>query len=278
MVFSASSIVRSMAPMGLRERLDRAEIADAGHGYDRLGLSRDGVRAAALGTEFLYAHWFRVDSVGFENVPTVGPAILAANHSGTLPLDGAMLWADVIRHGDPPRVPRIAVDLFVPRLPLVFTAFARSGAIGGDRPTVSRVLGEGGLVGIFPEGVPGIAKPRSQRYRLRSFRSGHAELAIRHGAPIVPVAIVGAEEQWPELTRIESFHAFGAPYLPIPATPFPLPVRYHIRYGAAIDPRVRWGADAADDPSTAHTLANEVRLAVQELVNGTLAMRHGVFG
>ncbi len=277
-MYAARALARALAPEDVRERLSRARIADAGHGYDRLGLSREGALAAIAGTSFLYERWFRVRSSGIEHVPREGPAILAPNHSGTLPLDGVMLWADVVRHGDPPRVPRIAVDLFVPRLPLVFTAFARSGAIGGDRTTVSRVLADGELVGIFPEGVPGIAKPRSERYKLRPFRPGHAELAIRHGAPIVPVAIVGAEEQWPELARIESFHAFGAPYLPIPATPFPLPVRYHIRYGPAMDPRPRFSADAADEPAIARGLAEEVRQAVQGLVDATLRERDGVFG
>jgi 1-acyl-sn-glycerol-3-phosphate acyltransferase len=274
---AARAIARGLLPAALRERVDRAGIDDAGHGYDRLGLSRDGAVAALAATRVLYERWFRVRSSGIEQVPRTGAAILAANHSGTLPLDAAMLWADVLRHGEPPRIARMAVDLFVPRLPFVFTAFARCGAIGGDRRTVSRVLGAGELVGIFPEGVPGIAKPRSERYRLRPFRPGHAELAIRHGAPIVPVAIVGAEEQWPELARIESFHAFGAPYLPVPATPFPLPVRYHVRYGAPIDPRRRWTADAADDPAIARGLAEEVRRAVQALVDGALADRHGVF-
>lgn len=274
----ARALAGALLPGELRAQVGRAAIDDAGHGYDRLGLSRDGVLAALAGTRFLYERWFRVRSSGLENVPRTGAAILAANHSGTLPLDAAMLWADVLRHGDPPRIARIAVDLFVPRLPFVFTAFARSGAIGGDRTTVSRVLADGELVGIFPEGVPGIAKPRSERYRLKPFRSGHAELAIRHGAPIVPVAIVGAEEQWPELARIESFHAFGAPYLPIPATPIPLPVRYHLRYGAPIDPRLRWSADAADDPAIARGLAEEVRQAVQALVDAALADRDGVFG
>jgi 1-acyl-sn-glycerol-3-phosphate acyltransferase len=271
------AFARRLVPEELRRRVAGAALADAGHGYDRLGLSREGVLSAALATSFLYERWFRVESIGFDHVPRSGPVILAANHSGMLPLDGAMLWADVIRHGDPPRIPRIAADLFVPRLPFVFTAFARSGVVSGDRATVSRLLGEGELVGVFPEGVPGIAKPRSESYRLRTFRPGHAELAIRHGAPIVPVAIVGAEEQWPELARIESFHAFGAPYLPIPAMPFPLPVRYHLRYGPPIDPRLRFVPSDADEPTIARALASEVQQAVQQLVDAALADRRGIF-
>src|SRR5690606_11109222 len=122
-----------------------------------------------------------------------------------------------------------------------------------------------------------IAKPASERYRLRPFRVGHAELAIQHGAPIVPVAIIGSEEQWPELARIEAFHLWGAPYLPISATPMPLPVRYRVRYGAPIDPCVRYGPDRADDPAAASALAREVQHAVQMLIDEGHRERRGLF-
>ena len=272
-----SRAARALLPGDQRGRLDELHFADAGHGFDRLGMCRESVVRWVAGTRFLYEAWFRVDSRGIENVPGEGPVILAPNHSGTLPFDGMMLWADVARRSSPPRVPRLVADSFVPRLPFVNTVFSRTGVIGGNRATVDRVLGEGEIVAIFPEGVPGIAKPRSERYQLKEFRVGHAELAIRHGAPIVPVAIIGAEEQWPELTRIESFHMFGAPYLPIPATPLPLPVKYRIRYGTAIDPRDRWTPEQADDPAIVRALAGEVRRRVQTLVDEGLRERRGLF-
>lgn len=274
---AARALSRALLPAAERERLARMTFQDAGHGWDRLGLRPDAVVASAAAVRFFYDVWFRVDSHGGERIPSSGPAILAANHSGMLPLDGMMLWADVLRRTDPPRVARLVADTFVPRLPFVYTAFSRNGVVGGDRATVDRILADGELLAIFPEGVPGIAKPASERYRLRPFRVGHAELAIRHGAPIVPVAIVGAEEQWPELARIESFHLFGAPYLPIPATPFPLPVRYHLRYGAAIDPRERFAPEQADDPATTRALAGEVQVAVQALIDRALSEREGIF-
>lgn len=272
-----SRAARALLPPDQRGRLEELRFADAGHGFDRLGMSRESIIRAVAGTRFLYEAWFRVDSRGIENIPGEGPVILAANHSGTLPFDGMMLWADVVRRSDPPRIVRLVADAFVPRLPFVYTLFSRNGVIAGNRATVDHVLADGEIAGIFPEGVPGIAKPRSEAYQLKEFRVGHAELAIRHGAPIVPVGIVGAEEQWPELARLEHVHLFGAPYLPILATPVPLPVKYRIRYGTAIDPRERWAPEQADDPAIVRALAAEVRARVQALVDEGLRERQGLF-
>ncbi|UJR84792.1 lysophospholipid acyltransferase family protein [Sandaracinus amylolyticus] len=271
------AVTRALLPAAEQERLAGLQLHDAGHGWDRLGMHPDSVKLSAATTRFLYEVWFRVDSRGAEGIPSTGPVILAANHAGLLPLDGVMLWADVLRHTSPPRVVRMVADTFVPRLPFVGTAFSRTGVVGGNRATVDRLLDDGELLGVFPEGVPGIAKPSSERYQLRPFRVGHAELAIQHGAPIVPVGIVGSEEQWPELARIESFHLWGAPYLPIPATPLPLPVRYRIRYGTPIDPRARFSARQADDPGAARALAREVQAAVQALIDQGLRERKGLF-
>jgi 1-acyl-sn-glycerol-3-phosphate acyltransferase len=248
---------------------------DAGHGYDPLGLHPDWVRGAIASSRFLYEHYFRVTSHGIEHVPRHGAVIVAANHSGMLPIDGAMLYTDLVRHLD--RVPRIAADLFVPRLPFVFLFFNRVGVIAGDRATMHRLLDEEEMVVVFPEGVPGIAKPYARRYHLEPFRLGHAELALRHCAPVVPVAIIGAEEQWRELARIERFHAFGAPYLPVPATPVPMPVHYHIWYGEPIDLAARFGPEHADDPEVAAEAASVVQTAVQLLVERGLEERKGVY-
>lgn len=250
---------------------------DAGHGFDAFGMSRASVEQTLRWTRFLYEHWFRVDSRGAEQLPSTGPVILAANHSGMLPLDAVMLWADVLRSAPTPRVVRMVADVFVPRLPFVFTAFSRVGAVAGTRANLEALLGRGEVVGIFPEGTPGIGKPRERRYQLEPFRTGHIELALRFGAPIVPVGIVGAEEQWPELARLERLHPFGAPYLPIPFSPIPLPVHYHVRYGAPIQLASRARQNESADPTTVREMADGVRRAVQSLVDEMLRERCGVF-
>src|SRR5690606_5962534 len=130
-----------------RERLRRMPIVDLGHGVDEFGIARDGVGFAMGLMRGLYDVWFRVRSEGHHNIPASGAAIIAANHSGTLPFDAAMLWTDIARRSDPPRVARIVSDHFVPNLPFVSTLFARSGAVNGSRENLARLLDRGELVG-----------------------------------------------------------------------------------------------------------------------------------
>jgi 1-acyl-sn-glycerol-3-phosphate acyltransferase len=243
---------------------------DAGHGYDVFGLDPRVVeKAQALGRP-LYERYFRVESHGAGHVPARGPVIVIANHAGMLPVDAAVLWLDLLRRTR--RVPRLVADHFVPGLPFVSTLFARLGVVSGTRTNVRRLLDDGELVVIFPEGVSGVAKPWRERYHLQRWTVGHAELAIRHHAPVVPVAILGAEESWPLLARIRGIHAFGAPYLPLPAVPLPLPVRYRLRYGAPLDLGGR-----ADDPDAVADAAGRVRAALEGLISDGLRAREAVF-
>ncbi|MFN7953126.1 MAG: lysophospholipid acyltransferase family protein [bacterium] len=261
----------------LADVIARLTIRDAGHGYDPFGLNVVAVAAALRLFAPMYERYFRVDSHGAQNIPATGPVILAANHSGTLPFDGAMLWNDVVRHTDPPRIPRPVADLFVPGLPFVGTFFSRLGVVGGSRGNVRDLLESDECLMIFPEGTVGIGKPFADRYRLQEWRVGHAELAIRHRATVVPVGIVGAEEQMPQLARLP-IRAFGAPYLPVPLTLFPLPVRYHIYYGEPIPLGRRYRPAQADDPKVVRAAAAEVKASVAALLVRGLTERAGIFG
>jgi 1-acyl-sn-glycerol-3-phosphate acyltransferase len=273
-MFGEGKLARRLAPE-LLERVRAFPLRDEGHGFDRFGLSRDGVARALAITAPLYERWFRVVSRGIEHLPHQGPAILAANHSGTLPFDAMMVWADVARRSLPARIARAVTDTFVAGMPLVNLLFTRGGAIGGNRANVETLLEGGELLLVFPEGVPGISKPFRERYRLRPFRVGHAELAIRFGAPVVPVAVIGAEEQMPLLTSIRGVRLFGSPIVPVPLVPAPLPVRYHIHYGEPIALGAR-PADA-DDPAVVRAAAERVQAAVAALVANGLRERQGIF-
>jgi 1-acyl-sn-glycerol-3-phosphate acyltransferase len=277
MTTNADWLIDRLLGRELGARLASLRFQDAGHGFDRMGLSPAWVRGAVALTRPAYERYFRVTGHGRENVPSEGPVVLAANHSGMLPIDGAMIYLDLVRNLDPPRVPRAIADLFVPRLPFVYLGFNRTGVVTGDRATTRHLLEDGEMVLVFPEGTPGIGKPFAQRYQLQPFRVGHAELALSHRAPVVPVAVIGAEEQWPQLARIEAFHPFGAPYLPIPATPIPLPVRYHIWYGEPIHLHDRWSPEQADDPDVQEEAARLVQDAVQTLIDYGLSQREGIF-
>ncbi len=258
-----------------RALLDSLTLPDAGHGYDAFGLSRAGVGLGLGLSAFLHRSYFRVEAHGIEHLPRRGAVLLAANHSGPLPIDAFMIWADVVRRTG--RVVRPIADSFVPAMPFVWEVLAGAGAICGARANVAHVLQSGQLPLVFPEGVPGVAKPFSERYQLRPFRVGHAELAIRHGVPVVPIGVIGAEEQWPLLARLVRLgRLFRVPYVPVPALPLPLPVHYHLHYGAPIDLRAEIGTDA-DDPEISGRAAARVRNAVEELVATGLRQRKGIF-
>ena len=255
----ARTIASVLGGPEVRERAARVGFADAGHGYDRFGMHPDFVALADAATGPLHDRYFRVVSHDPQHIPATGPAILAANHSGTLPTDAMMLWTDVLRNTDPPRVARPVADYFVSTLPVVSTLFARCGVVGGSRGNARALLEAGELLMIFPEGVAGIGKPFRERYTLRPFRPGHAELAIRHRAPVVPVGIVGAEEQMPQIAAI------------------PLPVRIHILYGEPLRFDLEHRPEDADDPEIVRDAVRRVEEAVRALVARGLRERRGVF-
>jgi 1-acyl-sn-glycerol-3-phosphate acyltransferase len=187
-----------------------------------------------------------------------------------------MVWMDVLRHTNPPRVARAVADHFVPMIPLIGTFFARGGMVGGSRGNARTLLERGELLMIFPEGVPGISKPFKDRYRLQEWRVGHVELAIRHRAPVVPFGVVGAEEQMPQIGRIPISVA-GLPFIPITLTPLPMPVRYHILYGPPIPVHEDYTPEQADDPAAVREAAARVKSAVASLLEEGLAERTGIF-
>ena len=244
-------------------------------GYDRFGLSRPALRQAFPFFYALYRLYFRVQSSGHEHLPD-GPALLVANHGGLLPFDGAMAVLDVLLNTDPPRLPRAIVDRWAGSLPFVNVFFARVGQVVGTHENLARLLSDGEAVLVFPEGVEGIRKPITQRYRLQRFHVGFIEHALRARAPIVPMAIVGSDDQAPILFDLKPLaRLLGLPTAPItPTFPWlgplgllPYPVRYRILYGEPIRFHERFAARAAEDPSLVRALAGQVRRAVQGLID-----------
>jgi len=271
---------------GLVERLvsenERRRLAALGHlvdgeaPYDRFGFSPSVLRTAFPFFLALYRFYFRVQSEGHENIPLEGPAILAANHGGLLPFDGAMGVLDVLLHTDPPRLARAIVDRWAGQLPWVNVFYARVGQVVGTRENFSDLLEDGQLVFVFPEGVEGIRKLVTQRYRLQRFHVGFIEQALRAGAPIIPMAVLGSDDQAPILFDMKPLaRRLGLPVAPItPTFPWfgplgllPYPVRYRIVYGEPLRFYERFGPEGAEDPRLVRYLANQVRRTVQLLVD-----------
>jgi 1-acyl-sn-glycerol-3-phosphate acyltransferase len=251
-------------------------LVESGCGYDRFGLSPETIRRVFPIFYALYKVYFRVKSEGHEHIPVEGPAILAANHGGLLPFDGAMGVVDTFLHTDPPRLPRAIVERWAGTLPWVNVFFARVGQVIGTRENFADLLAEGHPVLVFPEGVAGIRKPISQRYRLQHFHVGFVEQALRARAPIVPMAFIGTDDQAPILYDVKSLaRRLGIPAVPItPTFPWfgplgllPYPVGYRIVYGEPLAFHERFGPEGAGDARLLRYLANQVRRTVQHLVD-----------
>jgi len=245
------------------------------YGVDPFGFSLDFALAAIAPLIWLYKNYFRVETHGVEKVPS-GRVLLIPNHSGQLPFDGAMIGVAMLTEATPPRAVRSMVEKWVPTLPFVSTFMARSGQIVGTPENCRRLLQADEAIMVFPEGARGISKLWSQRYQLQEFGLGFMRLALETNTPIVPVGVVGAEEQAPALMDLKPVaKLLGFPAFPITPTvlPFPLPVKYHLHFG---DPLTFQGRPD-DEDAELEKKVKVVKNAVQQLIREGLQERKGVF-
>jgi 1-acyl-sn-glycerol-3-phosphate acyltransferase len=244
--------------------------------YDSFGLSAGALRGALPFLYALYRLYFRVRSEGHQHIPADGPAVMVSNHGGLLPFDGAMTAVDVFLHTDPPRLARSIVDLWAGTLPFVNVFFARVGQVIGTPENFAALLDQGEMVLVFPEGIDGIRKSITQRYQLQHFHVGFIEHALRARVPIVPVAVLGNDDQAPILYDMKPLaRLLRLPVAPItPTFPWfgpigllPYPVSYRIIYGEPLLLHERFGPDAAEDAPLVRELSSEVRRTVQHLLD-----------
>ena len=233
-----------------------------------------------------FSRWFRVETQGVENVPDVGGALVVANHSGTIPVDALM--TTVALHDDHPAARRfrlLGADL-VFSTPFMGALARKMGATLACNEDAERLLQGGELVGVFPEGFKGVGKPFSERYTLQRFgRGGFVTAALRTGVPIVPCAIVGAEEIYPMIGNVKTVaRVLGLPYFPItptfpllgPLGAVPLPSKWFIAFGEPIE-TASYGPAAADDPMVVFNLTDQVRETIQHSLYRLLLQRRSVF-
>ena len=236
--------------------------------------------------EFLYQRYFRTRTVGLGNIPASGRCIIVANHSGTLPLDGLMLRTALrLEHGGARDLRWLAED-FLFYLPFAGVFMNRVGAVRACQENAERLLAKENLLAVFPEGVQGIRKLFRERYRLQRFgRGGYIRLALRMQAPIVPCAIVGAEETNPLLYRLEYVASLlGLPYIPVTPT-FPLlgplglvpaPSRWTITFGEPVSLDGA-GPEAAEDHVLVGRLSERVRSSIQAMLDSGVRERKSVW-
>ncbi len=230
----------------------------------------------------LYEKWFRIETLGMENIPDSGGALLVANHSGTVAVDALMTAVAVREHHPVHRPLRMLGADLVFQTPVMGPIARKMGNTLACNPDAERLLSTGELVAVFPEGFKGVGKPYSQRYRLQRFgRGGFVTAAIKTGVPIIPVSIVGAEEIYPLIGNLKPLaRALGFPYFPItPTFPWlgplgavPLPSKWIIEFGEPI-PTTGFGDNAADDPMVVFNITDRVRETIQQTLYRLLLRR-----
>lgn len=253
---------------------------------DEFGLDQEFVDALRPLLAVLYHYYWRVEVSGSEHIPAEGRGLLVSNHSGALPFDGMMIATAVYQETGKQRWPRVLAGPLVPTLPFISIVLQRMGQVLATPENALRLLERDELAVVFPEGYQGVSKLYRDRYRLTHFGQGSfCRVAIQAAAPIVPVAVVGAEETYPMLGRSQVLaHLLGLPYFPL--TPFfpwlgllglvPLPTKWFIDFGKPLYPEVG-GAEAAANPALAQRLSRQVQSHIQEMLLRRLARRRSLF-
>ncbi len=234
----------------------------------------------------LYKHWFRIETIGLENVPAEGGALVVANHSGTVAVDSVMTQLALLDHHPQRRTLRMLGADLVFSTPVVSEFARKTGSTVACNADAERLLGNGEVVGVWPEGFKGVGKPFSERYKLQRFgRGGFVAAALRAKVPIIPVSIVGAEEIYPIIGNLKSLaRLLGVPYVPVtPTFPWlgplglvPLPSKWIIEFGEPIHTD-DFPDGAADDPMLVFNLTDQVRETIQQTLYRLLMQRRSVF-
>ncbi len=251
------------------------------YGYDPYGLHPESARSMIRMAALLYRYYFRVETFDIENVPS-GRVLIIANHAGQIAFDGGMLGTALLLEAKPPRIARAMGEYWIPQIPYFNILAARIGALVGTPENCVSMLNSGECVVAFPEGVRGMNKTFQQRYQLQRFGLGFMRLALETNTPIVPVGIVGSEEQQIGLANLEGLgKLFGMPAFPITATfpwlgplgLWPMPVKYRMYFGAPM----HFEGDPFDEDAAIQKNVDVVKGAIAEMLDRGRRERTGIF-
>lgn len=261
------------------DRLARVPLNLTSTGVDPFGLDPAWTKYALASAAVLHRKYFRSSVHGAEHIPS-NRVLLISNHSGQIPLDAALIGAALFMDVEPPRFMRAMVEKWTQTLPFISLLFSRVGQVVGVPENAKQLLDREEALLVFPEGARGINKPFTKRYQLCEFGLGFMRLAIETKTPIVPVAVVGGEEQYISLGSSDTLaRVFRMPTFPIipqvllPFGQLPLPTKYRIYFGEPM----RFGGDPDDDDAVIEDKVIAVKATIQSMLNRGLAERKGIF-
>jgi 1-acyl-sn-glycerol-3-phosphate acyltransferase len=280
---AASGAARTLSSVAAEvdEKVDRIPAELNEYGYDPWGYSPKALKRFILPAAFLYRYYFRCKVTGLENLPA-GRALIIGNHAGQMAFDGLMVTTACILDANPPRLLRGMGEYWLGTLPYLSVLLDRTGSAVGTRQTCIDMLRHGEYVMAFPEGVRGMNKVYADAYKLMEFGLGFMRLALETDTPIVPVSIVGSEEQNPGIADLKGVGKWlGMPSFPVTLTfpllgPFgmlPLPVRYHIEFGKPM----RFEGHAEDEDDVIEEKVDQVKATISAQLARGRAARKSVF-
>ncbi len=276
----ALSFLPGTRPHNYEELIDKLER------MDEFGKAADVDPKLEAFMTFLYKHYWRVETTGMENIPKKGRTIIVSNHSGSLPWDGAMISTAIYKYHPARRYTRCMIEDWFGRLPFGSEFMTAVGQVRASQENAERLLKQEQLVCIFPEGIKGMAKGFKNRYNLMRFgRGGAIRLAIRTRTPVVPCAVVGAEEIYIVLGYANWLgKMLGMPFFPLSLTfPWlgplgfiPLPTKWYMNFGKIIR-YDQYDESVLNDNVIINRLNRELRATIQDMVDSLLKKRRSVF-
>jgi 1-acyl-sn-glycerol-3-phosphate acyltransferase len=262
-------------------RLHRIPTHLNAYGYDAFGFNPDAARRGLVVSALLYRHWFRVETHGIDRVPR-GRVLLISNHAGQIAIDAAMIGTAMVLEAEPPRIIRGMGEYWLPTVPWINIAMVRTGSVVGTRKNCVDLLEADECVIAFPEGVRGMNKLIWERYQLQDFGYGFMRLALETRCPIVPIAVVGSEEQAPAIANLRGLgQLLGMPAFPVtltwpwlgPLGLIPLPVKYHIHFGEPM----RFEGNPNDEDEVIAEKVEQVKERIAAMLADGLATRRSLF-
>ena len=256
------------------DAIDRLEIPFNALGVDPYGISKAHLRFALSVFELFYRHYFSVRTRGIHHIPARGPAMLVGNHSGGIAIDAAMVVVSCLLEMDPPRLAQGMAEKFIARTPFFGAWTSRIGQLPGLPAHAERLLEDGRLLLVFPEGARGTAKLFRERYSLVEFGTGFMRLALKTKTPIVPFTVLGGGEAFPTIANAFRLgRILGVPYFPIVAygVPLPIPARIEIEYG----PPILFSGTGNEDDDIVNGYVGEVKGAIAGMLAEAVARRRG---
>jgi 1-acyl-sn-glycerol-3-phosphate acyltransferase len=251
------------------------------YGYDAFGFSPVASRRALVMSALFYRYWFRVETHGIDRLPQ-GRMLLISNHAGQIAIDAAMIGTAMVLEAEPPRIIRGMGEYWLPTVPWLNIAMVRTGSVVGTRKNCVDLLEADECVIAFPEGIRGMNKLIWERYQLQDFGYGFMRLALEARSPIVPIAVVGSEEQAPAIANLRGLgQLLGMPAFPVtltwpwlgPLGLIPLPVKYHNNIGEPM----RFEGNPNDEDEAIAEKVDQVKERIAAMLADGLAARRSLF-